>query len=115
MKQKFLVEFLPDAVEFIDSLDEKARDKIIYNIRKSQIIDDAELLKKLNNNIWEFRTLYGGIAYRLFAFWDKHNESGTIILATHGIIKKSNQTPVKEIERAEELRTKYFQQKTYNK
>ena len=37
MKQKFLVEFLPDAVEFIESLDEKARDKIIYNIKNLKL------------------------------------------------------------------------------
>ena len=57
MKQKFNVELLPEAVDFLNNLDEKAREKIYYNIKKSQFINDNELFKKLNDNIWEFRTL----------------------------------------------------------
>jgi len=33
---KFKVEFLEEAAEFLDSLDEKVRDKIIYNITKAR-------------------------------------------------------------------------------
>jgi hypothetical protein len=58
MIQKFAVEFLPEAVEFMNDLDLKAREKIYFNIKKAQVISDIELLKKLNANIWEFRTLY---------------------------------------------------------
>lgn len=71
---------------------------------------DAELFKKLDNSeIWEFRTLYQGVAYRLFSFWDK--ESDSLVVATHGIIKKTQKTPSKEIARAEEIRRKYFEAK----
>ena len=69
------------------------------------------LFKKLNDNIWEFRTLYKSIAYRLFAFWDKTNGGETLVLATHGIIKKTNNTPPKEIEKAENIRKQYFERK----
>ncbi len=58
MKQKFAIEFLPEAVEFMNSLDDKAREKIYFNIKKAQFISDNELFKKLNGDIWEFRTLY---------------------------------------------------------
>ena len=36
-----------------------------------------ELFKKLENTdgIWEFRTKYSGIAYRLFSFWDTETET----------------------------------------
>ena len=68
-----------------------------------------ELFKKLNDNIWEFRTLFNGKAYRLFAFWD--NESQAMVVATHGIIKKTQKTPAKEIEKAERLMKLYFEQK----
>jgi hypothetical protein len=54
---KFRVQFLEEASEFLDRIDEKAREKIIYNIRKSQVINDSDLFKKLNSEIWEFRTL----------------------------------------------------------
>jgi hypothetical protein len=55
---KFKIQFLEEAKEFLDNLDEKPREKIIYNIRKAQVIQDKELFKKLSGNIWEFRTLY---------------------------------------------------------
>ena len=58
MKPKFKVEFLDEAIEFLESLDEKTKAKILYNIKLSQYKNDNELLKKLTDNIWEFRTLY---------------------------------------------------------
>ena len=68
MEPKFGVELLPDAVEFLDKLDDKTREKIYYNILKSQFIIDQELFKKLNDFIWEFRTFYNNNSYRLFSF-----------------------------------------------
>ena len=58
MVQKFTVDFLPDAVIFMNGLEKKAQEKIYYNIRKSQVTQDPELFKKLTETIWEFRTLY---------------------------------------------------------
>ena len=43
---KFKVEFLEEASEFLDNLDEKVRDKIIYNITKARFSNDKELFKK---------------------------------------------------------------------
>jgi len=101
---------LKEATDFIDGLPDKAREKVFYNIRKLQAgVRDDELFKKLNDNIWEFRTLWQGTAYRLFAFWDKETE--TLIVATHGISKKTQKTPHKEIEKAEALRKEYFNSK----
>ena len=67
----FKVKFLEEAKVFLDSLDQKPREKIFYNIWKSKITKDEEMLKKLDDDIWEFRTLYNKIAYWLFAFWDE--------------------------------------------
>lgn len=53
---------------------------------------DKEPFKKLENSeIWEFRTLFNGICYRLFAFWDTEIEA--LIVATHGMVKKTQKTP----------------------
>ena len=111
MKINFEVELLPEAIDFLENLDEKVRDKIYYNIRKSQIVNDNELFKKLNELIWEFRTLYEGKSYRLFSFWDKSDESETLVIATHGILKKSQKTPSKEINKAEKIRKNYVENK----
>lgn len=35
MKQNFEIELLPDAVEFLENLGPKTRDKIYYNMRKA--------------------------------------------------------------------------------
>lgn len=99
------------ARNFLKDLPLDVRNKIYYNIRKVQGgVRDNELFKKLENSeIWEFRTLYKGKAYRLFSFWDK--ESETLIVATHGLVKKTQKTPLKEIARAEEMRRQYFEKK----
>jgi len=112
MNQHFDVELLPEAVEFLDNLDDKTREKIYYNIKKAQFVNDSELFKKLSDVIWEFRTLYNSKAYRLFAFWDKTNDKRTLVIATHGILKKTQKTPQKEIAKAEEIRKEYFKGKT---
>lgn len=71
MDIKFNVEFLEEAMLFIASQEPKPREKILYNIWKERSVNDPELFKKLTDSIWEFRTLYNGKAFRLFAFWDK--------------------------------------------
>ena len=114
MKQIFDVDLLPEAVNFLENVDEKAREKIYYNIRKSQFIHDNELFKKLNNFIWEFRTLFNNKSYRLFAFWDASEEQNTLVIATHGILKKTQKTPQKEIKKAEEIRKKYMDSNKQN-
>jgi hypothetical protein len=56
MNQKFEVVFLEEATEFLDNMDPKAREKILYNITKSSFTNDPKLFKKLTSSIWEFRT-----------------------------------------------------------
>jgi len=109
--ENFKVRFLEEASEFLNNIDEKAREKIIYNIRKAQIINDKTLFKKLSGETWEFRTLFNRTYYRLFAFWDKIDRNETLVISTHGIIKKTDKTPKKEIEKSERLRLQYFEQK----
>ena len=111
MKPKFRIELLPEAVEFLEALNDRTREKIFYNLKKSQHINDNELFKKLNEFIWEFRTIYNGKVFRLFSFWDKTDGSETMVIATHGILKKTEKTPPKEINKAEEIRKQYLDNK----
>jgi phage-related protein len=112
---KFRVEFLDEADDFLAGLDEKARDKIIYNIWKSRSTNDKELFKKLQDEIWEFRTMFNKAYYRLFAFWDKEDRADTVVISTHGLIKKTDRISKSEIEKAERLRVKYFNEKNEKK
>ena len=111
MRPNFEIELLPEAIEFLDNLEEKTREKIYYNIKKTQFINDNELFKKISEFIWEFRTLYNNKAYRLFSFWDKIDGRETLVVATHGILKKTQKTPPKEIKKAEEIRKQYLNNK----
>ena len=74
-KPLFDIEVLEEAQEFIESVSPEARKKIYYNMGKSMYHIDKEIFKKLENtDIWEFRTLYNKMAYRLFAFWDSDDK-----------------------------------------
>jgi phage-related protein len=108
---KFEVQFLEHAKVFLDNLDEKSREKVLFNIWKSRQINDPELFKKLSKDIWEFRTLLKNQKIRLLAFWDKIEEKQTIVIATHGFIKKTKKIPLKELERALQLRKEYMDNK----
>ena len=112
---KFRVQFLEEAKEFLDALDEKARDKIFYNIWKARSTNDKELFKKLQGEIWEFRTKFNKTYYRLFAFWDKTDKADTVVVSSHGLIKKTDKIPKSEIDKAEKLREKYFNDKNKRK
>ena len=102
---------MEEANKFIAELDPKAIRKIFYNIDLAEQTNDPKLFKKLQNEIWELRTKFGGIQIRLLAFWDKSDNKETLVIATHGFIKKVDKVPANEINRAIRLRDKYFNNK----
>ena len=109
--QYFQTRFLEEADKFIAGIDPKTARKIFYNIDLSEQSNDPKLFKKLQKDIWEFRTKFGGIQIRLLAFWDKDDETETLVFATHGFIKKVDKVPSNEIARAANIRKKYFESK----
>ena len=115
MDKRFEIIFLDEAFKFLQGLERKHYEKILFNIRKAQVNNDPELFKKLVDDIWEFRTLYQGLQYRLLAFWDKTSVMETLVVSTHGFIKKRSDVPKKEIQKAIQIRTKYFEDKQKNK
>ena len=108
MIEYFTPIYSDEVVEFLDTLEEKARKKIIYNIDKAKLTLDPELLKKLDSDIWEFRTNFKRKQYRLLAFWDKRDSRNTLVIATHGFVKKTQKTPKIEITRARQIMNIYF-------
>ena len=50
-----------------------------------------------------------------FAFWDKTDKADTVVITTHGLIKKTDKIPKGEIARAEKSREKYFNDKNKEK
>ena len=93
MEPKFEVLFLEEARQFLKGLDEKTKAKILYNIDKAKVLNDPKLFKKVTDIIWEFRTKYSGLQYRLLAFWDKTETVKTLVISTHGFVKKADRSP----------------------
>lgn len=111
----FETEFLDEAKKFLKTLHPKTAKKVFYNIDLAEQTNDPKLFKKLNNEIWEFRTKYAGLQVRLLAFWDKTDNKETLVIATHGFIKKVDKIPANEIVRAVRLKDKYFERKQKGK
>ena len=106
-KPNFNVLYSESTLNFLQSLDIKARAKILFNIDKCRYVLDSELFKKLHDTeIWEFRTSYRGVSYRIMAFWDV--DSNALVLTTHGFIKKTQKTPRQELLKAKEFRNNYL-------
>ena len=108
MKARFDVIILEEAEDFIAKLDEADRRKIIYTMDKARYVQDPKLFKKLTDDIWEFRTNFQNKQYRFFAFWDKQDKAETLVISTHGMIKKVSKVPKPEIQKAESIMRKYF-------
>ena len=51
---------------------------------------------------------YTNRKYRMLAFWDKTKPVETLVIATHGFVKKTQKTPQKEIDKAIAIRNLYF-------
>ena len=55
--------------------------------------------------------LYQGLQYRLLGFWDNTSTIDTLVVSTHGFIKKRSKVPDNEIQKAIIIRTKYLADK----
>jgi len=85
--QYFQTIFLDEADKFIAELDAKTAKKVFYNVDLAEQTNDPKLFKKLQNDIWEFRTKYSGLQIRLLAFWDKTDGEDTLVRHS-GLLKK---------------------------
>ena len=101
------VVYMQEAKDFLKTLPVAARKKIFYNVLKIE----GGVKVEGKSDLWELRTLFDGIQYRLLAFWDA--EEKRIVVATHGFVKKTWKVPSKEIARAEALRKKYYELKQH--
>ena len=111
LERRFRTILSEDVLDFLKKQNVKARQKILFNIRKAEVMTDPELFKKLTEDIWEFRTLWKKSHYRLLAFWDRDEE--TVVIAVWGFIKKQAKVPLKELEKAVSMRNEYMRNKRH--
>lgn len=97
--------------EFLDSLSGKAAQKVAWVLNLFEDLDvvPSTYFKKLvsTDEIWECRIQFGSNAYRIFCFFD----GNSVVVLSHGLIKKTQKTPQQEIERAETYRKDYLQRR----
>ena len=116
----FKIEFFETAegikpvVEFLNSLDTKMRVKVLRNIQhlqKNGYNLREPYSKALNDGIFELRTQESGNITRVLYFFYIDN---TIVM-TNGFVKKTQKTPLSEIEKALSYRKIYLQRKEAQK
>ena len=95
--------------DFYNPLDKKLKDKVDYVL---QIVISVERIstkffKHIDDGIYEIRIEYKSDIYRIFSFFDE----GRLIILLHGIQKKTQKTPRKELDRAKKLRREYYEKK----
>ena len=100
---------LKSARDFIFGLDFKTQTKIYSVLDKASYVNDPKLFKKIQNEIWEFRIQAKSLQIRLLAFWDKRNEEHTLVISTHGFVKKKDKVNKNEIDKAINDRKQYFE------
>jgi phage-related protein len=110
MEKPIEIVLLKQAEDFLDEIEEPVRRKFFVSMRKTETRIFGDWFKKLigTNDIYEFRIDFKGEFYRLFSFWDSRDGKQTLVVCTHGLVKKSNKTPKSEIEKAEYIKNKYF-------
>ena len=94
--------------DFLDSLPAKVAQKVtwVLNLVEDMDIVPATYFKKLvgTEEIWECRVRFGSNSYRIFCFF--HGNS--VVILTHGFMKKSQKTPNMEIKKAEAYRREFL-------
>lgn len=89
--------------EFLNSLNPKMRAKVFGRLELLEeygFLLGMPMARPLKDGICELRTVQGNNITRILYFF----VVGKKIVLTHGFIKKTQKTPVKEIERAMKLR-----------
>ncbi len=96
--------------EFLDSLDTKMRVKAVYSLELLEQNGNelrAPYSKQIENGIFELRIQFASDISRIFYFF----YSGKKIILTNGFIKKTQQTPRREIELAKKYMAEYERRK----
>lgn len=98
-------------IEFYQKQDQKVKGKIQYVLELIRQVERVpeKFLKHLTgtNGLYEIRVEYQSNIYRIFCCFDE----GQLVILFNGFQKKSQKTPQREIEKAEQLMKDYFNNK----
>ena len=91
------------------TLTPKEQEKIQYGLLllKTQDRLPLKFVKLIRDGIYELRTEYGGNIFRAFFIFDE----GHIVVLFNGFQKKSQKTPINEIDKAIRIKEAYYADK----
>ena len=99
--------------DFLDSLSGKIAKKVtwVLNLLEDLDIVPSTYFKKLSGTkeIWECRVRYGPDSYRIFCFFI----GNSVVVLTHGFLKKTRKVPASEIKSAEAYREDFIRRQKY--
>lgn len=98
-------------IEFYQKQDKKVKDKIqyIFELLKQVERVPKKFLEHLTgtDGLYEIRIEYQSNIYRIFCCFDE----GKLVVLFNGFQKKTQKTPIKELDKAKKLMKAYFEQK----
>lgn len=91
---------------FMATLSEKEQEKVQYGLLllKTQDRLPKKFVKLIRDGLYELRTEYNSNIYRVFFIFD----DGAIVVLFNGFQKKTQKTPVAEIEKALKIKEAYY-------
>jgi len=111
IKKRELIFFKEYFRDFYKSLSNKVQTKIIWTLKVIEELDRIPevYFKHLENTdgLYEIRVQCANDIYRIICFFDDNN----IVVVGHGFQKKTQKTPLKEIEKAIKIRKEYYDEK----
>lgn len=97
--------------KFYDSQPDKVKKKILWTFRVITELDQIPevYLKHIKNStgLYEIRVQVGSNIFRIFCFFDIDN----LVIIGHGFQKKTQKTPKQQIEKAEQIKREYYENK----
>ena len=95
-------------IDFYISLDKSTQEKLEYVFNVIRTVDriPVKFLKHIEgtDGLYEIRVRVSNNIFRVFCCFD----AGRIVILFNGFQKKSQKTPKKEINKAKELKSEYF-------
>ncbi|MHC8949081.1 type II toxin-antitoxin system RelE/ParE family toxin [Sphingobacterium hungaricum] len=102
-------------LDFFNSLNPEVKKKFNWTLQLISTLEriPEKYFKHLTDSsgIYEIRVEVGSNCYRVFSFFDK----GKLIILLNGFHKKSTKTPLMELELAEKLKIRYFNEQKNRK
>ena len=95
--------------DFMSTLEDSAANKVYYSldILKTQQRISKKFAEHVREGVYEVKAEYEGNIYRVFFCFDE----GHVVILFNGFQKKTNKTPVGEINKAIQLKKEYYASK----